>query len=185
MTNPIIAREEARYNGHPVTVSTVRLLDDPRGREVYETMILRRNGMDEWCRHSYDEADALAAHKMALKICTETEEARPLSGKYAQLAEALRKAAATAQAYKDHEDGGTCNFDAPSLYLPRYTEAEIKRAAWAARLSCFSWKICGKTRWVFSVPISGQGNRRTEAAEAMTRELEALGYDALTYYQMD
>lgn len=183
MTNTIIAREEARYNGHPVTVSTVRLLDKPG--EVYETMILRRNGADEWCRHSYDKADALAAHKMAVKICTETEESRPLTGKYAKLAEDLRKAAATAEAYRHHEDGGTCNFDAPSLCLPRWSFREIERAAKAAGLGVFAWKVGNHTRYVFSVPIPGQGNRRTEAADAMTRELEALGYDALTYYQMD
>lgn len=185
MNNHSLARNDAYYNGHPVTVSTIRLLDDPRGREVYETMILRKNGHDEFCRHSYDAADAFAAHEMALKICTESEEARPLRGQYAKLAEDLARAADIAQDYRDREDGGTCNFDAPSLYLPRWSAHEIERAARAVGLRCFDWKIGNHTRWVFSVPIPGQGNRRTEAAEAMTRELEALGYDALTYYQMD
>lgn len=181
MTNTIIARGEARYNGRPVIVSTVR---EPSG--VYETGIFRRSDWIDykiWRTRSKEEA--LANHAHAVKICEMDEESRPLTGKYAKLAEDLRKAAATAEAYRDHEDGGTCNFDAPSLCLPRWSFREIKRAAKAAGLGVFSWKVGNHTRYVFSVPIPGQGNRRTEAAEAMTRELEALGYDALTYYQMD
>lgn len=181
MTNTIIARDEARYNSRPVIVSTVW---EPSG--VYETGIFYRSDwLDVKIWRTRSEEEATANHAHALKICAKSEEDRPLTGKYKRLAGDLRKAAAAAQAYKDHEDGGTCNFDAPSLHLYRWSAAEIKRAAKAAGLSCFPWKICGKTRWVFSVPIPGQGNRRTEAAEAMTRELEALGYDALTYYQMD
>lgn len=181
MTNTIIDRNQARYNGRPVIVSTVR---EPSG--VYETGIFyRANMLDVKIWRTRNEEEAKANHAHALKICAMDEESRPLSGKYAKLAEDLRRAAEAAQQYRDHEDGGTCNFDAPSLCLPRWSAAEIKRAAKAAGLGVYAWRFGRRTRWVLSVPIPGQGNRRTKAAEAMTRELEALGYDALTYYQMD
>lgn len=84
------------------------------------------------------------------------------------------------------EDGGTCNFDSPSIALPHWREADVEACAAAAGLSCFSWKSYGGKRWVFSVPgPCGQGNCRSTMAEAMTEALKDAGYDAYTYYQMD
>lgn len=110
---------------------------------------------------------------------------KPLTGKYAKLRDDLRKVyeigkAAAAQV----EDGGTCNFDAPSLLLPRWQSAKVKQACEEAGCGCFEWK-CFNRRWVICFRIAGQAYKRETAAEAMTKALTAMGYDALTYCAID
>lgn len=104
-----------------------------------------------------------------------------------KLIDALNAAKIAAFSVRNLEDdGGTCNFDSPSITLPRWREADVNACAEAAGLSCFAWNSYGGKRWVFSVPgPCGQGNCRTTMAEAMTEALKAAGYDAFTYYQMD
>ena len=99
------------------------------------------------------------------------------------LATAYKKAV---EAYQNSEDGGTCNFDAPSLLLPRWIEEKTKQAAKAAGLNCWKWELWGSKRFVFSLPVEcGQGMRRTLIAEHMTRTLRGMGYDAMDYCQAD
>lgn len=171
---------ETRYNGRKIIIDTAQL---PGGQ--YETMVMYSNG-DELSSHTTPDPDKAAdAFAAAVELYERMEDARPLVGKYAALADALTAAVGAAKAHLFDDDGGTCNFDAPALYLPHWSGHEIERAARAAGLRCFTWSLGKKKRYVFSVPVPGQGNRRSNAAEAMTAALEAAGYDALTYCQMD
>ena len=107
--------------------------------------------------------------------------------KYEALIEALKRAAAAAReaVARDPEDGGTCNFDAPAIALPRWKEEEVKAAARAAGVGCYTWKLYREKLFVFPLRIGGQGNSRTRAAEAAEKSLRADGYEATMYYQMD
>ena len=108
-----------------------------------------------------------------------------LTGKYAKLAKDLKAALDYGASKMGADDGGTCNFDSPTLYLPRWNKDKIKEAAKAAGLRCSEWKPYGRTFWTFSVPCAGQGYTRTNAAEAMSAYLGDIGYDAGMYYQAD
>ena len=110
----------------------------------------------------------------------------PLAGKYAKLAEDLAAAAAQglAEAAGTH-DGGTCNMDAVSLDLPRWSHDKVEQAAKAAGVGCFVWNLWGHKSYVFPIRCGYQGDARTKAAEAMREALEAAGYDTGMYYQMD
>lgn len=110
-----------------------------------------------------------------------------LSGKYLKLAKDLKAAYEYGKAHMGTDDGGTCNFDSPTLYLPRWNKEKVKAAVKAAGLNSFEWEpSCGHEAFlVVSVPCAGQGNTRTNAAEAMSKRLGELGYDSGMYYQMD
>jgi hypothetical protein len=102
------------------------------------------------------------------------------------LIHAFREAKAAALAADQPEDGGTCNFDTPVLYLPGIRVRFVEECAAAAGIdaSPFSW--LGGRRWFFVfVPLHGQANRRSRMAEAACRRLKALGLDAAMYCQMD
>ena len=83
--------------------------------------------------------------------------------------------------------GGTCNFDSPTLYLPRWNKEKVKAAVKAAGLNSFEWMPFGRSRafLVVSVPCAGQGYTRTNAAKAMSKRLGEFGYDSGMYYQAD
>lgn len=119
----------------------------------------------------------------AAKKAAHTEQG--LTGKYAKLAKDLKAALDYGASKMGADDGGTCNFDSPTLYLPRWNKDKIKEAAKAAGLRCSEWKPYGRTFWTFSVPCAGQGCTRTNAAEAMSAYLGDIGYDAGMYYQTD
>ena len=66
------------------------------------------------------------------------------------------------------------------------TEKQVNACAKAAGTNVFVWRLYKQRLWVFGVPVPGpQGNDRTRQAEAMTANLAAAGYDAITYSQMD
>ena len=113
--------------------------------------------------------------------------ASDLPGKYARLRDDLRAALEAGRAAEaaDPEDGGTCNFDAAALSLPRWSADLIRQAAQEAGTGCFSWDCYGKRLWVIGPDTRAQGNARSRNAEAMVRALQAAGYDALDYCQMD
>ena len=111
-------------------------------------------------------------------------EPKPLTGKYAKFRDDLRKVykigkAAAAQV----EDGGTCNLDAPSLLLPLWQSAKVKQACKEAGGDYFRWGF--SNRYVICLRLPGQAYKRETAAEAMTKALADMGYDALTYCQID
>ncbi|MCC8080037.1 MAG: hypothetical protein LIO57_08310 [Oscillospiraceae bacterium] len=110
-----------------------------------------------------------------------------LGGKYAKLRDDLRAALEAGRAAEAAapEDGGTCNFDACALRLPRWLAAKVEQAAQEAGTRCFDWQLYGGRRYVFTPDTHGQGNARSRNAEAMTAYLRAAGYDAFDYCQMD
>lgn len=110
-----------------------------------------------------------------------------LTGRYAKLAADLKAACEYGKAHMGTDDGGTCNFDSPTLYLPRWNKEKVKAAVKAAGLNSFEWTPFGRNRafLVVSVPCAGQGYTRTNAAEAMSKRLGELGYDSGMYYQAD
>ena len=178
-----IKHTEYTHNGRRVILDTCELASNH-----YETMLLYPNGHEITYRTARTEADAIADFDdllTAYPADTKPAAPKPLTGKYAKLRDDLRKVyeigkAAAAQV----DDGGTCNFDAPSISLPRWQSAKVKQACKEAGCGCFEWKSFGR-RWVISFRIAGQAYKRETAAEAMTKALAGMGYDALTYCAMD
>lgn len=122
---------------------------------------------------------------MARQIKT-TDKPKALTGKYAQLAKDLREAAAVGLAAAAlSDDGGTCNCDAATIKLKGWHRAKIEQAAKEAGVRCFEWTLWGCKSYVFPLGGVGQGNARTEAAEAMSRHLKSAGYESGVYYSMD
>lgn len=169
--------------GGPIIVDACQLKPG-----VFEVMVLRASSGQELASatvHSLPEAqdkyrELLQAHARP------ADGPAPLSGKYAKLRDDLRAALAAGRAAEDAdpEDGGTCNFDAASISLPRWNTAKVEQAAKEAGTGCFVWEL-GRRRFVFNPNTRAQGNARSRNAEAMTKALRALGYDALDYCQMD
>ena len=110
---------------------------------------------------------------------------KPLTGKYAKLRDDLIKAIEAGKAADFGEDGGTCNFDAPSISLPRWQEKKVRQAAKEAGISCFKWDLYGGARYVFTTPTNAQGNRNCRVSEAMCKALSDMQYDVLEYSSMD
>ena len=107
------------------------------------------------------------------------------TGKYAKLADDLRQAAAVGYAAAAQSgDGGTCNFDAVTLRLPRWARPQVEAAAKAAGVGCWVWNLWGTKSFVFPI-AAGQADARTAAAEAMRDHLRDAGYDAGVYYAID
>ena len=179
--NPI-KHTEYIYNGRRVILDTCEL-----ALNHYETMLLYPNGHEIACRTARTEADAIAGFDELLTAYpadTKPAAPKPLTGKYAKLRDDLRKVyeigkAAAAQV----EDGGTCNFDAPSLLLPRWQSAKVKQACEEAGGDYFRWGY--SNRYVICLRLPGQAYKRETAAEAMTKALADIGYDALTYSAID
>ena len=109
------------------------------------------------------------------------------TAKYERLTEALRRAkpAAELAVAENPEDGGTCNFDSPAIFLPRWNAKRVEEAAKKAGCGCFKWDCYGAKYFVFLLRVGGQGNSRTLAAETAKDSLAAEGYHASVYYQMD
>lgn len=149
----------------------------------FETMLATPDfGHEYKVLRTHSEAQAISDFNHLRK----TYHVAPLTGKYAVLADALKKAAADGLRAADGvDDGGTCNFDAATLDLKGWTEAKVKEAAKAAGVGCFVWNLWGSKRYVFPLHLGGQANARTVAAEAMRNSLKAAGYEAGMYYQAD
>ena len=85
------------------------------------------------------------------------------------------------------DTGGTMNFDCPGLFLPRWNEAEVKKAAEKAGFRAYKHggRFCGKPGYfTFRCPC-GAGNMQSEFAEAITEYMRIAGYDAFTYEACD
>lgn len=175
--------DEIKYKGKPLIIDTCNLGD--MLNYPYETMVLRPGGTELACILSATLEDAQRVHSRFLKEYSEQEEA-PLTGKYLRLKQDLLDAYAATVHLENTEDGGTCNFDAPVLHLERWNAQKIKQAAKEAGGSAWQWRsgryVIG---WVFSPRSSGQANRRSRRAAAISDFLKAKGYDAGMYYQMD
>lgn len=152
----------------------------------YEVMVLRNcNALEEY--HTADLDDAIRVYNEYLDKYTDKEPKAPaaLSGKYIKLCDDLKAALAIGKEAQTGEDGGTCNFDAPSIELKGWKYKLIEQAAKEAGTSVMKWHLWGKTRYVFSPDTSAQGNDRSRNSDAMTKYLKSCGYDALEYSAMD
>ena len=153
----------------------------------YEVMAMRPRGVEIACSvyRTLPEAENAYNNMITLYALADGENA-PLTGKYAKLRDGLKAALAETEYLEATEDGGTCNFDSPVLNLPRWNGAKIEQAAEEAGYSASKWEWGSKVMgWIFSMSTSGQGNRRTRRAEAISKAMAAKGYSASMYYQMD
>lgn len=112
------------------------------------------------------------------------ESPAPLTGKYKQLSEDIRKAIEAGQAAEaeNPEDGGTCNFDATLIYLPRRQESKVLQASKEAGTNAWKYKA---GLYVINPVTSGHANARSRNVEIMTAKLSALGYQVTDYCEMD
>lgn len=158
------------------------------GEGEYEVMLFNpKTGLELDVVLAPTEAEALEEFERLRKEWHHPE-AMPaeLKGRYRKLAEDLKAALVYGLERKGDDDGGTSNFDAPSLHLPRWEQKKVEAAAEYAGLGCFVWSLWRSKTYVFSIREGvGQGMTRTKAAEAMCEYLEGLGYDATTYCQAD
>lgn len=178
--------DEIKYQGKPLTVDTSYL---PGYGRAYETMALRPGGREVECVRSATLEEAQRVHRLMLAKYTaepgEPEQPAPLTGKYAKLRDDLRTALAATEPLEQTEDGGTCNFDSPALFLPRWNGKLIEQAAKEAGCGAWKWTLWGSSRWVISFRSTGQANRRSRRAEALVKELTRMGYDCTEYCQAD
>jgi hypothetical protein len=175
---------EYKWRGRWVILDSCQLYPDR-----FETLLLYRAGFgDEIASRTSPTAEGAAADFAELaRLYPEDGPAAPLSGKYAKLRDDLKKAllAGVTAEQENPEDGGTCNFDAPSLFLPKWREEKVKQAAEEAGTHCSAWTLWGIKRFVFQPKSNAQANARTRNAEAVTKSLKELGYDAFCYSAMD
>lgn len=190
--------DEITYGGRTLIIDTATIGGGPGCMTTYETMAMWADDhMDIDCARTHDPEEARQNHARILEKWRGAEDFRrkeeerennpaPLTGKYAKLRDDLIAAYAETEYLEQTEDGGTCNFDAPVLHLDRWNAKKIKQAAEEAGSGAFRW-TCGKFMmgWVFATKSSGQANRRTRRAEAISEALKAKGYDASVYYAMD
>lgn len=165
-------------DGRSATLSAVQLSNG-----AYETMLLPNGGRGEEII-SYQSTSA----EDALYFFSEIKEkyhVPELTGKYKKLADDLIAALAYGLAHMGSDDGGTSNFDAPTLTLPGWRKELVEAAAKTAGVGCFEWTLWSSKAYVFTIRGTGQGYTRTNAAEAMSGYLKEQGYDAGMYYQMD
>ena len=105
-----------------------------------------------------------------------------------KLTRALRRAAVHALEHVTDDDGGTCNFDSPVLIVEGsgMRTADVMYAVTQAGLR--GWKGTERA-WKGTVILNGfqhgQGNRRTNMAEAFRDSMVSDGYRCMMYYQMD
>lgn len=153
----------------------------------FEVAALRPSGdeLSSVIVQSLEEAKRVYERLYAHYIANATEQApAPLTGKYAKLRDDLRAVYQIGIAAAEKvDDGGTCNLDAPALHLPRWNRNKIEQACAEAGCGCFRWDFVGSYVICFRIP--GQARKREVAAEAMTQALAGIGYDAITYCQMD
>ena len=153
----------------------------------FEVAALRTGGVELAMINAYSLDDARSAYnRLYSRYVTPVtkSEVKPLAGKYAQLRDDLREVYKIGmEAAAQVEDTGTCNMDAPALRLARWNKAKVQQACREAGCGCFEWSSFNRFVVCFSIP--GQAYKIETAAEAMTKALQKMGYDAHTYCQMD
>ena len=153
--------------------------------DLYEVIAMRPRGEEIELVRVATEEEARAVYAQMVDRYAHVAESA-MTPAMLRLVAALKTAADAGRAALTGEDGGASNFDAPALFLPHMTEKQVNACAKAAGTTVFVWRLYKQRLWVFGVPVSGpQGNDRTRQAEAMTANLAAAGYDAITYSQLD
>lgn len=152
----------------------------------YEVMAMRPNGHEIESFWSSDLDYITGLYAEYLDRYTKTPEPSALTGKYAKLRDDLKAAVAAGKAAGALvDDGGTCNCDNPALHLPRWNRALVEQAAEEAGVGCSVWNLYGTKYFVFWCRFPGQAYKNEIAAEAATKALSEMGYDATCYQQMD
>lgn len=158
------------------------LIDAAKVGGEYEIMVMyTADGAEIESAYTKDAEEACRIHNdFVAKYKIEEK----LTGKYQKLFEDVLAAMAEAErvATENPEDGGTCNFDSPAVYLPKFNKKIVEKVFEKAGTFSFEW---GKNTFVFGTRTGGQANRRTRAAEAAYEVMKSRGYDATVYYQMD
>lgn len=96
---------------------------------------------------------------------------------------ALAKNATFVTILDNTEDGGTCNFDAPVLFVKNARIKELEKAAANAGVRISKW---GDGYYhIYGNFLCGQGDLRTRCAEAFAKSLKNSGWDTSVYYAMD
>ena len=103
------------------------------------------------------------------------------------LSRALIRASYAAMQFRDADDGGTCNFDAPALDYKRLglSKAHAAEIICSIGLRCFEWRPFRYSYLVITGFQRGQANRRSDMAEAFCESLHADLIPATMYLQMD
>lgn len=98
-----------------------------------------------------------------------------------RLIEDLANAACVAFMFDDAEDGGSCNFDTPMMKIKLSRKEKEQMKDFLTPVGEKGYRDC----YFVEIPLRGQANRRTVMAEAATRFLKSVGYEASVYYQLD
>ena len=176
-----IKHEEYTHKGRRVILDAAEIFPGE-----YETMILRASDGEEIdSKTTTNKQVALAAFETFRKAYPADLPA--LAGKYAKVRDDLKKALAAGVAAEaaQTEDGGTCNFDSAALYLPRWNARKVEQAAKEAGTRCSDWNLFGQKPFVFFPFTHAQANARSRNAEAVTKSLQSMGYDAIDYCHID
>lgn len=177
--------DEITYNGRILIIDTAFIQGGPGCLNTYETMAMwADNSLDIDCMRTHDLYEAERNHAAMLSKYKGQEDA-PLTGKYAKLRDDIAAALTATEHLENTEDGGTCNFDSPALFLPRWNGKKVKQAAEEAGAGAWKWDLWGLSRWVISFRSSGQANRRSRRSESLVRVLSGMGYDCTEYCQAD
>ena len=169
--------------------------DTPKGRVIvdicemygkYEIMAMYADGEEINCNRKNTLSAAVTMWREMCKHYLPTTPT-PLSGKYAKLRDDIKAALAAGKnaEAKNDDDGGTCNFDAPAIKLPRWSAEKVKQAAKEAGTDCWVWELWGSKRFVICPSTNAQANARSRNAEAMEQHLKSLSYDCISYCQAD
>lgn len=168
---------ERKYNGKQIVIDVAEIC----GR--YEIAVLTKNGTELEMDTARTIQEAREIYNGYLKKYPESP--APLTGKYKQLSEDIRKAIKAGQAAEVgiDDNAGSSNLDSVIIRLPRWNREKIKQAVKEAGTVA----ICSEySRGTLLDPITnGQGQRRTVNVRAMKKLLENAGYNVSIYYCMD
>lgn len=110
-----------------------------------------------------------------------------MKNKYVELEKALRLAKEAAMV-ASADEGGTCNFDAPTLNWKAMGYVKKEAIAVIEKVGLRYWEPSDKYwKGVFIIggATFGQGNLRTETAEVFSKTLNNYGISSGVYYQVD
>lgn len=112
----------------------------------------------------------------------------PTIEKYAAALKFAEAAALEANKPGAENDGGTCNFDSPTIDFTGWRQPDIDKLNEVFGSEIIGNKISGKYwkghRWV-NTTTYGQAANRTRMAEAANKVLKAHDIPASMYYQAD